>query len=140
MRLGKPRAALIVYRMVRGEPHFLLVSASKQPNKLTLPGGKIDPDESPTTAAARETREEAGVLTRKPAELGRYLHRKRGRRYYPTQTYLARYARSLKQYEPRTRLWLSLEELQDPKHMVRKPILKQLKRAAATIKRRRVAA
>lgn len=140
IRLGRERAALVVYRVIRGEPRFLLISSARNPDKLTLPGGKIDSDESPATAAMRETTEEAGVMTDVPVALGRYLHHKRKRRVYPTQTFLARFAGSTRDREDRTRLWLSLDELADPAYQVRKPIRKQLKRAARELSTRRVAA
>lgn len=140
LRLGKPRAALIVYRMHRGRPVFLLVSSARRPGKLTLPGGKIDPEETPARAAMRETAEEAGVLTEPPVALGDYLHRKRKRRIHPTQTFLARYAGSLADYEDRARLWLTYDEACDAGYTLRKPIRKQLKRAARKLVARRIAA
>ena len=140
LRLGRARAALIVYRIVQGQPRFLLVSSARNPDKLTLPGGKIDRDESPARAAMRETAEEAGVVTNRPRDLGDYLHRKRARRYHPTQTFIAEFAGSLKEREARTRLWLSLEEIADAGLVLRKPIRKQIKQAARLIDRRRLAA
>ncbi|MFN3167044.1 MAG: NUDIX hydrolase [Phycisphaeraceae bacterium] len=140
LRLGRPRAALVVYRVIDGRPHVLLVGASKTPGKLTLPGGKIDAGETPMRAAMRETAEEAGVLTDPPQALGEYLHRKSNRRYHPTQTFLARFVGTLHEYEGRARRWLDVEALRDPSLKLRKPIRKQLASAFASLERRRAAA
>ncbi len=140
IRLGRQRAALIVYRLVNDEPHFLLVSAASCPDKLTLPGGKVGRGEAATQTAMRETAEEAGVLTDAPRPLGRYLHRKRKRWVFPTKTFVARYSGRLKAYEDRTRRWLTVEELADPSLNVSKQIRKQLKRAAAQLSEDRAAA
>lgn len=140
LRLAKPRAVLIVYRLINDQPHFLLISAASDCDKLTLPGGKIDPHESPADAAIRETREEAGVLTDPPRPLGRYLHRKRKRRVHPTDTFLARYAGQLNNREDRARLWLHIDELACANFKLKKPIRKQLRHAAATLRQRRHAA
>ena len=140
IRLGRQRAALVVYRLVNDEPYFLLVSAANCPDKLTLPGGKVGRGETPTQTAMRETAEEAGVLTDAPRPLGRYLHRKRKRWVYPTKTFVARYNGKLNSYEDRTRRWLTAEELADPRLNVSKQVRKQLKRAAAHLTEDRAAA
>jgi 8-oxo-dGTP pyrophosphatase MutT (NUDIX family) len=140
MRLGRARAALVVYRVVDGRPHVLLVGASKSPSRLTLPGGKVDAGETPRQAAMRETAEEAGVLTDPPQALGQYLHRKSTGRYHPTDTYLARFVGTLHEYEGRARHWLDVVALSDPSLKLRKPIRKQLMSAFASLQRRRVAA
>ncbi len=140
IRLGRARAALVVYRIIHGQPHFLLVSSTRNPDKLTLPGGKVGPDESPIKTAIRETVEEAGVLTDPPHTLGRYLHHKRKRRVYPTQTFLARYARSAGDRESRNRLWLTYDELDSVALTLRKPIRKQIRLAVDLLIERRLVA
>lgn len=140
LRLGKARAALVVYRLIDGRPHVLLVAASKTPGRLTLPGGKIDPGETPMQAAMRETAEEAGVLTDTPSALGQYLHRKRSRRVHPTDTFLARFVGTLHEYEGRARHWVCLDALADPALNLRKPIRAQVDQAFALLQRPRVAA
>lgn len=140
LRIGRPRAALVVYRLINEQPHVLLIASANNPDKLTLPGGKIGPDESPIQAAMRETAEEAGVLTDRPELLGQYLHRKRKRRYHPTDTYLARFVGTLHEYEGRRRVWVHLDELAVLKPSVRKMIRKQLKQAFTQLHRQHVAA
>jgi len=128
-RLRRPRAAIIVYRFVEDQPQFLLVSSSANPNRLTLPGGKIGSNESAIQAAIRETVEEAGVLTHALRPIDQYLHPKRGRRLHPTQTFLAPFAGQLSTHEPRTQYWLSPEGLANLKYLglkIRSPIRKQL--------------
>lgn len=140
IRLGRARAALVVYRIINGQAHFLLVSSARDPDKLTLPGGKVDPGESPVKAAIRETAEEAGILTDPPHSLGRYLHYKRKRRVYPTQTFIARYARTRSDRESRNRLWLTYEELDSVALALRKPIRKQIRLAVEQLIARRAVA
>lgn len=46
----------------------ILVARKDDPSRWSLPGGKIDPGETPAAAAARELREETGILVH-PDEL-----------------------------------------------------------------------
>ena len=41
-----------------------MVTSARHPNCLVLPGGGIDPGETPAIAAEREAREEAGIVAR----------------------------------------------------------------------------
>lgn len=52
-----PQAALV---LVRKENLYLGVSRKKDPNDFGLPGGKVDPGETPAQAAERELFEETG--------------------------------------------------------------------------------
>ena len=140
LRIGKPRAAMVVYQFIKGEPHVLLVPTAKRKHRLTLPGGKIDRNETSEQAAMRETAEEAGVLTDRPQPLGAYLHRKRKRRYHHTDTFLARCVGTLHEYEGRARVWVHLDQIEALKPSVRKLIRKQLKHAFTTLHRRHRAA
>lgn len=137
--LAKPRAAIVVYRIVDDQPQFLLISSSRNPKRLTLPGGKLDRDETSLQAAVRETREEAGVLTSPPRALSQYLHRKQSRRVHPTETFLARYVCSLAEREKRRRCWVSLDDLVDGKVRVRRAIRRQLDQAAEALLQRAAA-
>ena len=56
---GTIRAVACCYRLATDGPEFLLVRTRS--GRWTVPGGRVDPGESPAAAAAREAREEAGV-------------------------------------------------------------------------------
>jgi 8-oxo-dGTP pyrophosphatase MutT (NUDIX family) len=109
-RPGKPRASAVVWRPRAGVPEFLVVECSGRAGRFTLPGGKIDPGETPTQAALRETREEAGVQAFAQRNLGSYPHRKHGGRTHPTTVFLARYAVDTAADEDRERRWVTAEE------------------------------
>jgi len=129
-RFGKPRAALMVHRHLLGQPNFLLISSRRDAGRLTLPGGKIDPDETALQTAVRETQEEAGVLTEDYHPLGSYLHHKQSGRIHPTQTFLARFVGQTPDHEPRDVHWLTLRELADTQCEVRDPIREIIELAA----------
>ena len=135
LSLGKPRAALVVFRSDLAQPRYLLISASSNPGKLTLPGGKVGRGEDVLASAIRESAEEAGVLVRAPRPLGSYQHRKSKGRYHPTQTFVAEYAGQLVEYEPRALHWLTLEEVLTSPLGIRKPIKKQVVAAAQAVQR-----
>lgn len=124
-----PRAALVVYRHLLGQPHFLLISTRRDADRLTLPGGKVDAHETPLESAIRETFEEAGVLTDRHQPLCRYKHEKASGKVFPTQTFLARYAGYRPGHERRALHWLTVSELWDASRSIRKPIREQIERA-----------
>ena len=124
-----PRAALVVYRHQLGQPQFLLISTRRDPNRLTLPGGKVDSHETPLESAIRETVEECGVLTDRHQPLGQYEHEKNSGKVFPTQTFLARYAGYEAGHEDRELHWLTVAELWDASRSVRKPVREQIEQA-----------
>jgi 8-oxo-dGTP pyrophosphatase MutT (NUDIX family) len=70
--------------VVRGEEVVAIVPtrrAADGSRVLSLPKGHVDPGETPLEAAAREVREEAGVVAEPVGELGesRYWYRREGR-------------------------------------------------------------
>ncbi len=74
---GKPlRGRTIIprpsaYALIRNEhQEFAIVRTGRG---LFLPGGGIEPDETPEQAAERETKEECGLLIRATRELGRAI-------------------------------------------------------------------
>ena len=128
-----PRAALVVYRQLMGQPYFLLISARRDINRLTLPGGKVDKDEPALQSAIRETVEEAGVMTDRHQPLGLYEHEKTSGKIYPTQTFLARYVGYESGHEKRELYWLTVAELRDPNWSIREAIIEQVERAAEAL-------
>jgi|GEM_PF-2197476 len=139
IRLGRARGSLIVYRYTGDQLCFLLVSSRRRPDRLTLPGGKTRSDEDTRQAAIRETLEESGVYTAPNVHsLDQYLHRKRGPRIHPTDTYLGYYAGRITPREPREIYWLSLEDIESSQRNIPKPIRKQLRQAAQAIRDRAV--
>ncbi|MEM6259742.1 MAG: NUDIX hydrolase [Planctomycetota bacterium] len=126
---GSPRAALLVYRHLLGRPHFLLISTRRNPDRLTLPGGKVDAHETALQSAIRETQEEAGVLTDWQEPLGTYLHQKSGGRVHHTEVFLARYAGYQLDHEPRALHWLTLNSLYEVGQSIRQPIREQIESA-----------
>ena len=112
-RKGKLRRAVaLVYRSHNGQRGFLLVSASRERDRMVIPGGLIESHESPEATAIRETREEAGVQCAVERHIGQYLHRKgdAGKQLW-TSVYLARFQSEHRSEEDRAVLWVRAEEL-----------------------------
>lgn len=51
----------VVYRVVEGQPQYLIVTAKKNPEHWVLPKGHIECGETPEAAAIREVTEETGI-------------------------------------------------------------------------------
>ncbi|MFD5828673.1 NUDIX domain-containing protein [Lentzea sp. NPDC060358] len=64
---------ITVVGLVHVEAGRLLVVRSRNKKAFYLPGGKIEPDETPVEALRREVREELGTELDGPSELKRYV-------------------------------------------------------------------
>ncbi|CAL9666926.1 putative Nudix hydrolase NudL [Streptomyces sp. enrichment culture] len=73
-RTMRASAVVVVARPVAGDVAFLLVRRSwalrHHPGEFAFPGGGIEPDETPVTAALRECHEETGVALGRRHVLG----------------------------------------------------------------------
>lgn len=77
----KKRAACLCFKNDR-EEEVLLVSSSRHPDQWIVPGGGMEPDEEPGSAAVREVYEEAGVKGKLGRLLGIFENRDRKHRTY----------------------------------------------------------
>jgi 8-oxo-dGTP diphosphatase len=64
---------ITVVGLVHVEAGRLLVVRSRNKKAFYLPGGKIEPGESPADALRREVREELGIELERPVVLKRYV-------------------------------------------------------------------
>ena len=91
-------------------PRYLVVKARDHATRWVLPKGHIEPGESAASAAVREVREEAGVLAKIVAPIGRVAFSVEGE-HVSVQFYLLEaYADGLPTSERRELQWLPLEE------------------------------
>jgi 8-oxo-dGTP pyrophosphatase MutT (NUDIX family) len=70
----------IVIRLDGKEPRVLLVTAKRDPKRWIFPKGHIESGETAEAAAVRETREEAGVISKLIGPAGRIEYRFLGAR------------------------------------------------------------
>jgi 8-oxo-dGTP pyrophosphatase MutT (NUDIX family) len=103
------QAGAIVVREHEGGTQVLLVRAKQDPSRWIFPKGHIDPGESAPEAAARELREEAGVVGRVIRPVG-VLRFPSGAEQVEVTYYLARFGGFAPTSEVRSSEWLSLEE------------------------------
>ncbi len=96
-------------RFITGVPHYLLVSAKKNPDLWVFPKGHIEKTEKPEDAALREIREEAGVegVIQEHLEQMDYSS---GNDMIKVDYYLVEYLKSVQPAEQREHRWCSYGE------------------------------
>lgn len=102
------RAACVCVRDNSDE--ILLVSSSAFADRWIIPGGKIEADEQPDVSAAREAKEEAGVVGRLGRFLGVFDNTERRHR---TRVFVLHVQEMLEVYEDvgvRKRAWFPFDE------------------------------
>ena len=126
---SRDRAAVVVYRVRKGRVEFLLVSRNSDPDQFVLPGGHIDPGESPKQAALRECYEESGVDIDLITTLCKYNHIKRRGEVTPTRVYLATPIGIDPSPEGRTTRWVRIKDILAGHHHTPGYVLDLLKKA-----------
>ncbi|XP_041059528.1 diphosphoinositol polyphosphate phosphohydrolase 2-like [Cetorhinus maximus] len=107
----KKRAACLCFKN-ECEEEVLLVSSSRHPDQWIVPGGGMEPDEEPGSAAVREVYEEAGVKGKLGRLLGIFENRDRKHRTY---VYVLVVTEILEDWEDsvnigRKRKWFKIED------------------------------
>jgi 8-oxo-dGTP pyrophosphatase MutT (NUDIX family) len=109
MRVIRQSGAIVV-RLDRDSPQVLLVSAKRNPKNWIFPKGHIEKGESPEAAALRETKEEAGVVSKLVAPAGVLEYRFLGVTAR-VEYFLALFTREASSPEDgRKRIWCSIDE------------------------------
>ena len=109
MRVIRQSGAIVV-RLDRDSPQVLLVSAKRNPRNWIFPKGHIEKGESPEAAALRETKEEAGVVSKLVAPAGVLEYRFLGVTAR-VEYFLALFTRESGSPEDgRARIWCSIDE------------------------------
>ena len=102
----------VVYRRDADAIRYLLVTARHQDDAWVLPKGHIEQGESPDQTAVREVREESGIEARVVTELGRLEFDGR-RGWIRADFFLMEFLHeSDPSTEGRSRVWLTLEEIE----------------------------
>lgn len=102
----------IVYRMSRGKPQILLVTARRRPDVWVFPKGHIERDETAEEAAVREVEEESGVSAAIVAPLEDVTFEAGGQKQI-VRFFLMRAVRDGSPGEGRRSVWLPPAEARD---------------------------
>ena len=132
---ARSRAAVaLVLRDAAGGPEVLLIERARHPEDpwsghMAFPGGRVDPADSDTRAAAeRETLEEVGLPLAGAELLGRLDDLEGRHAGRPLQLVISAWVYHVKEHGPlvqnhevETMLWVPLTRLVDPRHGVAYP-------------------
>jgi 8-oxo-dGTP pyrophosphatase MutT (NUDIX family) len=99
-------------RLLQGV-QYLLVEASKNPDELVLPKGKIEPGEDTRETAVREVHEETGVWARIRQELDTSSYSVKGETVKVQFYLMEQVARGFRSDRTREKEWLSLTAAKD---------------------------
>jgi 8-oxo-dGTP pyrophosphatase MutT (NUDIX family) len=103
------QAGALVFRVENGRPEILVVRSRKQPGQWVFPKGHLERNESPGTAALRETQEEAGIVGRIVRALHPPLEFRSGDEDVSVQYYLVEKTGEVPPLESRAKQWLAPE-------------------------------
>lgn len=105
------KAGTATYRRTANELELLVITAASSKHWI-LPMGKLKPRESAAEAAARETREEAGVEVEVGHYLGRWCWENPDGGVETVDFYLAEYSTDVawRENDKRERRWVALDE------------------------------
>jgi bis(5'-nucleosidyl)-tetraphosphatase len=104
------QAGGIAYRVEKGTPAFLLVTAKRNPDHWIFPKGHIEDGETAGETALRETIEEAGVTGNLIGPVGTPLEYEWSGRDYRVRYFLIRATGEEDSKEKRQKAWLTAKE------------------------------
>ena len=97
----------MVFRIDAGPIRLLLVRSKKNPRLWVFPKGHIDPGETASETALRETHEEAGVTGELIGPTGHTLAFQSGHEWVEVEYFLVRFLDEIASPEGRETVWVS---------------------------------
>ncbi len=130
---------LVTAAVVQQENRFLVTQRPAGRDLAGLwefPGGKLDPDESPEAALARELQEELDVEAAVGAICSVVYHRYTGAKVVLLLAYYCRISGEPRSMEGQAVRWVSLDELRElPMPAADRPIVNQIIADASSVRR-----